>query len=145
MRRMGLVALFDKHFPAHGNWQGLSPGWVTIEVVDTGPGIDPAELPHIFDAFRQVGRSETRGTNGVGLGLSIVKQLVDVLGGRVTVESKVGEGCRFRVEVPSTLEPVEALGTAVAALDAVAANGAAVQTAAAAPAAEAVRRQVVAR
>jgi signal transduction histidine kinase len=114
-------------------WVGPQPGWVTIEVVDTGPGIDPAELPYIFDAFRQVGRSATRGTNGVGLGLSIVKQLVDVLGGRVTVTSTVGEGCRFRVEVPSSLEPVEALDTAVAALDAVASNRTALERTTPAP------------
>jgi signal transduction histidine kinase len=76
---------------------------VTIEVSDTGPGIAPADLQTIFDAFRQVGQGSTRPTGGVGLGLSIVKQLVDALGGRVDVTSRLGEGATFRVEIPRRL------------------------------------------
>jgi signal transduction histidine kinase len=78
-------------------------GWMSIEVQDTGPGIPPEELPHIFEAFRQVGEANTRSTAGVGLGLSIVKQLVEVLGGTASVSSRLGEGALFRVELPCRL------------------------------------------
>ncbi|MBI3768730.1 MAG: HAMP domain-containing histidine kinase [Deltaproteobacteria bacterium] len=76
---------------------------VVIEVRDTGRGISEEELRYIFDAFRQVGESATRGTGGVGLGLSIAKQLADALGGTISVESRVGEGSTFRLKIPSRL------------------------------------------
>jgi signal transduction histidine kinase len=76
------------------------PGALVIEVSDTGPGVPPEELPHVFEPFRQVGESRTRTTGGVGLGLSIVKQLVEVLGGSVKLESRVGRGTTFRVTLP---------------------------------------------
>lgn len=85
----------------------LTPGWMSVEVQDTGPGIPAEELPHIFDAFRQVGDANTRGTAGVGLGLSIVKQLVEVLGGTASVSSHVGAGSTFRIEIPCRLSPAE--------------------------------------
>ncbi len=76
------------------------PGALVIEVSDTGPGVPPDELPHVFEPFRQVGESRTRTTGGVGLGLSIVKQLVEVLGGSVRLESRVGRGTTFQVTLP---------------------------------------------
>jgi signal transduction histidine kinase len=99
------------------------PGWVTIAVSDTGPGIPPGELGSIFEAFRQIGDSSTRQTGGVGLGLSIVHRLVGVLGGTITAESRVGEGSTFRVRVPTHLGPaVPVTDTATAALDLVTRN-----------------------
>jgi len=76
---------------------------VVVEVSDTGPGIPAEDLDHIFDPFRQVGKSSTRETGGVGLGLSIVKNLVEVLGGAIAVESRLGSGTTFRVEIPCRL------------------------------------------
>ncbi|HET7754198.1 MAG TPA: HAMP domain-containing sensor histidine kinase, partial [Anaeromyxobacteraceae bacterium] len=72
-------------------------GAVRFEVADTGPGIPAAELGAIFDRFR-------RGTSvryeGTGLGLAIARGLVEANGGRITVESEVGEGTRFRFTLP---------------------------------------------
>ena len=78
-------------------------GWVTITVTDTGPGVPADELPHIFEPFHQLGSSSTRRTSGVGLGLSIVKEIVTVLGGKITASSEVGYGSTFRVAIPARL------------------------------------------
>ncbi len=73
-------------------------GHVQIVLKDTGVGIAPQHLPHIFERFYKVNRS--RRDSGTGLGLSIVKQLVEAHGGQITVESKEGEGCLFTFTVP---------------------------------------------
>jgi signal transduction histidine kinase/CheY-like chemotaxis protein len=71
---------------------------LVLEVEDTGPGIPPEELAHIFDAFRQ---SEAgREAGGTGLGLSISKRLVDLMGGELAVRSALGEGSCFTASVP---------------------------------------------
>jgi signal transduction histidine kinase len=77
--------------------------WVVIEVRDTGLGIASDELPYVFEPFRQVGDQHARSSTGVGLGLSIVKQLVEALGGCVSVTSVVAAGSCFRVEIPRVL------------------------------------------
>jgi len=105
------------------------PGVVTIAVSDTGPGIPPEDIGAIFAPFHQLGASSTRQTGGVGIGLSIVKQLVEVLGGRIAVDSRVGAGTTFRVDVPCTLPTLatrDPLPAAVAALDDVNRNTASV-------------------
>jgi signal transduction histidine kinase len=71
-----------------------------IVVADTGVGIDPAEMPHIFERFyRGAQASEARGS-GSGLGLAIVRSIVDMHGGTVTVESRLGAGTTFSVWLP---------------------------------------------
>ena len=71
-----------------------------IEVEDTGHGIPEAELPHIFDTFRQVEGTTTRVHGGFGLGLSIVKQLVNLMNGEIKVSSTLGQGTTFRIILP---------------------------------------------
>lgn len=73
---------------------------VEISVTDTGPGIPPEDLPHIFERFYQVDKSRPGGRGGSGLGLAIVKEIVEAHGGHVHAESVVGLGSRFIVALP---------------------------------------------
>jgi two-component system sensor histidine kinase BaeS len=75
-------------------------GWVAFEVRDTGAGIAPEDLPRIFDRFYRADRARTRETGGSGLGLSIVKQLVEAHGGSVVAESERGAGATVRFTLP---------------------------------------------
>lgn len=74
--------------------------FVMLSVSDTGIGIDPAFLPDIFHAFRQQSTGFGRAHEGVGLGLTITKQLVDMLDGSIEIESEVRRGSRFTVRLP---------------------------------------------
>ena len=76
-------------------------GGVEISVTDTGVGISQEAIELIFEPFHQVDNSGQLG--GTGLGLHIVKRLLELLGGTVTVESEVGRGSTFRVWVPRVL------------------------------------------
>jgi len=78
------------------------PGGIEVIVADTGSGIPPEDLPHIFDRFYQVDKSRARSSGGgnLGLGLAIVKQIVVGHGGSINVESVVGLGTKFSVTLP---------------------------------------------
>jgi two-component system CheB/CheR fusion protein len=80
-------------------------GRIAISVKDTGIGIPPDKLDIIFDRFRQVDKSLTRKQEGSGIGLSIVKSLVGLHGGTVTVSSEYGKGTEFVIELPIIMLP----------------------------------------
>ena len=75
-------------------------GTVVFSVADSGPGIAPGDLAHIFDRFYRADRARSRETGGSGLGLAIVQRLTEALGGQVSVESELGNGTVFRVALP---------------------------------------------
>ena len=93
-----------QHTPAGGSVQVMaeydSPDCVVFRVSDTGTGIPASELDRIFDQFYRVDPSRNRATGGAGLGLTIVKRLVEAHGGKLSVTSTPGEGTSFRVELP---------------------------------------------
>jgi len=75
-----------------------------VSVADTGPGISEADQKIIFEEFKQANGSNTREKGGSGLGLSIVKKIVEMHGGRIWVESDVGKGSTFRFTLPVRVE-----------------------------------------
>lgn len=75
--------------------------WITLKVADSGPGISAGDLPHIFERFYRADESRTESDGGSGLGLAIAKAIVEAHGGRIEVESKVGEGTVFAVHLPA--------------------------------------------
>ena len=84
---------------------------VVFRVTDTGVGIAPADIPCIFDEFRQLDGTTKRRHGGVGLGLAISKRFVDLHGGRIWVESRVGQGSSFHFSLPlSRPDPVAEAG-----------------------------------
>jgi response regulator RpfG family c-di-GMP phosphodiesterase/nitrogen-specific signal transduction histidine kinase len=83
---------------------GASVGKHWLEVRDTGIGIPNEHLPNIFKRFQQVDGSSTRRYEGTGLGLTIVKEAVELMRGAVSVQSEEGRGTTFRVEIPANLE-----------------------------------------
>jgi len=79
-----------------------SPTEVTVTVRDNGIGISPAMLPHIFERFRQGDAGPTREYGGLGLGLAIVRHLVEAHGGAVRAESAgLGHGSTFTILLPA--------------------------------------------
>jgi signal transduction histidine kinase len=79
-------------------------GSYTLSVRDTGPGIDPADQGKIFEEFRQADSSATKKKGGTGLGLSIARRIIEMHGGKIWVESSVGNGATFSFTVPIKLE-----------------------------------------
>ena len=85
----------------------VADGAVTIAVSDTGVGIAPEDQAAIFEEFRQVGREDARKQEGTGLGLTLAKKFVELHGGRIWVESQVGQGSTFSFTLPVRLDETE--------------------------------------
>ncbi len=80
--------------------RGADGNWAVMTVADDGHGIDPADLPHVFERLYVARRRPARHESSSGLGLAIVKQLVEAMHGRVSVTSSIGEGTTFEVRLP---------------------------------------------
>jgi two-component system sensor histidine kinase BaeS len=78
----------------------VEDGWIVVRVRDSGAGIAEEDLPHVFDRFYRADRSRSRATGGAGLGLAIVRQLVEAHGGQIEVESEPGRGTAFTFTLP---------------------------------------------
>ena len=89
--------------------EAVDPNTVVLSVQDTGIGIEAANLTHIFEEFHQVDQTLSKKFAGTGLGLTITDLLVRLMHGRISVQSKIGRGSTFRVELPrqvATLPPL---------------------------------------
>jgi signal transduction histidine kinase len=99
-----LVHNAHKFTPEHGRIVVAAsadpPNHILLSITDSGPGIPQEALAHLFQAFYQAHRRPEIGTEGLGLGLSIVKQLVELHGATITVESAVGAGTTFCIRFP---------------------------------------------
>ena len=76
-----------------------------LEVIDCGIGIAENDVPHIYKRFWRAEKSRSRATGGAGIGLAIVRELVDAHGGAIEVESELGSGTTFRVSLPAVRAP----------------------------------------
>ena len=93
--RPGAQVIVGLEFPANPH-----PSTLNLFVQDLGEGIPPGEHQKIFEPFYRRGTELRRETQGIGIGLTIVKHIVDAHGGRVRVQSDVGKGSRFTIELP---------------------------------------------
>jgi signal transduction histidine kinase len=84
--------------------------WARIVVEDTGPGIPPEDLPHIFDRYYRGAGSGGRGGSGAGIGLAIAEWVARAHGGRIEVDSEVGKGSTFTVHLPLDSGPAASSG-----------------------------------
>lgn len=104
--RRALLIFIDnaaKYTPEGGSVRinlSANDGFARFSVSDTGIGIAPIDLPHIFDRFWRADKARSRSHGGAGLGLSIAKWIAETHAGSITVDSEVGKGCVFSMHVP---------------------------------------------
>lgn len=93
------------------SWEQTEPDsmLLKIRVTDTGIGMKEEELKHIFDAFQRLDEKRNQSVEGTGLGMTITKQLIELMGGKISVRSKYGKGTTFYLELPQEiLDPAPA-------------------------------------
>jgi signal transduction histidine kinase len=105
LRRLFLILIDNavKYTPRDGRISvvlGSSDGAAVTQIRDTGVGISPGDLPHIFERFYRADESRSRESGGTGLGLSIAQWIAEAHRGEISVVSKVGEGSVFQVQIP---------------------------------------------
>lgn len=97
-----------KFTPENGDVKVLikadSDNKVSFRVIDTGSGIEPQRLPNIFDAYKTRSTPNNKNEDGIGLGLALTQTLVNLQGGTIRVESKLGQGTTFEVDLPAATE-----------------------------------------
>jgi signal transduction histidine kinase len=81
-----------------------SPGWVKIEIIDTGKGIDPSESENLFQPYSQANASIQRTNGGTGLGLCICRELVECMGGEIGFQASDFSGSCFWIRLPILIE-----------------------------------------
>ena len=91
-------------------WVDADTIQLIFAVADTGRGIKKEDIPHLFDKFKRLELSENQNIEGTGLGLNIVKQLVEQMQGTITVDSVYGEGSVFTVRIPQRVADKNAIG-----------------------------------
>ncbi len=102
-----LVANSLRHTPPGGTIQlRATPQGPRVQLVvaDTGGGIAPDELPHIFDRFWRSDRARSRQGSGAGLGLAIARQLIETQGGQINAQSQLGQGTTITITLPLATE-----------------------------------------
>jgi signal transduction histidine kinase len=98
----GHIILEVSHLPSSSDPDSNSPAqeWLQIAVIDTGIGISPEDASRLFQPFIQIDNALNRQYQGTGLGLALVKKIVELHGGQVHLNSKVGVGSRFAIDLP---------------------------------------------
>src|SRR4029077_20793424 len=106
---LNLITSAIKYTPAGGrvviSYRSAARMKVRIAVTDTGPGIAPDKLPRLFTPFERLGAEQTE-VEGPGLGLTLSQRLMQAMGGSIGVESTVGQGSTFWIELPRTTSPL---------------------------------------
>ncbi len=100
---LNLISNAIKYTPENGHLEivlAQESGFARVDIIDSGIGIAPEHLPHIFDRFYRVDKARNRMDGGTGLGLSIVKWIAEAHGGSIKVTSDVGSGSAFSVRLP---------------------------------------------
>jgi signal transduction histidine kinase len=105
---LNLLANAIKYTPERGTVSveaRLTANSVEVRVVDTGIGIAAEHLDHIFERFTQIDNTSTRSQGGTGLGLAITKDLIELHGGTIRVQSQLGKGSSFVFSIPQAISP----------------------------------------
>ena len=107
---LGNAAKYNREHGSISIVTGRDDNGVTVQIEDTGIGIPEEALPHIFEPFYRVDQSRSRAVGGAGLGLPLVKDIVEKHGGEVAVKSAAGEGTTFILRFPALYRGVERRG-----------------------------------